>query len=364
MGRDLHRVPVSSHDDAGRKLMLFRYVLIVSQVAMSRPDPIRVQYSASPLINVEIARDTDESRSVCVTAIRRYDSHRHDEVFRALEAGKLPVDAQPYMTGDGLVQPGESLGKWVPDPDVLPEGFQSLTQQMARELNDAAKRTWRLLHWRFNVDASRGRLSSRGMQWSWNGDVWHAVPIGLSGVATVRRGVPGDPTAGAEVEVLLGAGLVAPLAYDLLQESIDLSASNPRAALVAVITALEVGIKTFITELAPHAEWLVQEVPSPPVVRMLKEYIPKLPARLQIAGKVVAPPDRVLERIRDGVSKRDQLVHRGAETVDGQFLKEVTEAVSDCLRLLDYYAGQAWALKWLTLETMEDLGLRTTSGPS
>lgn len=134
------------------------------------------------------------------------------------------------------------------------------------------------------------------------------------------------------------------MAYDLLRESIDLSASNPRAALIAAMTAVEVRVKALITGRVPHAGWLVQEVPSPPVVAMLRDYVPKLPAQLQIDGRVVAPPARVLERLKDGVSKRNQITHRGAETVDRQFLREVTEAVSDCLRLLDYYSGQSWAL--------------------
>src|SRR5689334_25027062 len=117
-------------------------------------------------------------------------------VFAALEAGRLPHDAKPYMAGDTLVQPGEPLNGYIPDPGVLPEAFQSMTAQVARELSDAAQRSWRVLHWRHNISAS----------------------------------------------------------------------------------------------------------------------------------------DRVLNQLRDTVSKRNQLTHRDVNTVDGQFLKETIYAVSDCLR--------------------------------
>jgi len=108
-------------------------------------------------------------------------------------------------------------------------------------------------------------------------------------------------------------------------------------------------------DLVPDAKWLAQEVPSAPVVKLLREYIPGLPVRLQVNGKTLPPPDRVLNQLRDAVSKRNQLTHRGVNRVDGQFLKETIYAVSDCLRLLDYYSGHSWALNWLSWETMQDL---------
>jgi hypothetical protein len=337
--------------------MLFRYILVVSDVAISEGVVIRLNYDSVHPVTIEIAKDNREDQTATITATTQFEADRHHPVFRALGTGRLPEGAQPYMAGDKIVQPGEDLGGYIPDPSVLPQSFQSLIEQVSRELSDAAKKSWRMLHWRYNIDASRARFSSRGMQWSWNGDSWHTVPMHGSGVAHVLHGVPSHPHAGAETEALLRAGVSAPLAYEMLQEAIDLQTAAPRAALAIAVAALEIGVKSFIAELVPDARWLAQEVPSPPVVAMLRDYVPQLPARLRIDDRIVPPPRQVLERLKDGINKRNQLTHVGVEGVDGQFLKEVIEAVSDSLRLLDYYSGQAWALQWLTQETIEELGL-------
>ena len=337
--------------------MFFRYELIVSDVAIGDGIQIRLQYNDVHSIAIEIARDTQDDRAVTVTALTQFDPEKHYEVFRALEADRLPTNAQPYRAGDKIVQPGGSLGSFIPDPSVLPQPFQSLTEQVSRELSNAAKRSWRLLHWRFNVDASRAMFSSRGMHWSWTGDSWHIVPLRGSAVANVRLGVPSHPGAGAEIVTLLAADISAPLAYEMLQEAIDLQATNPRAALVTAIAALEIGVKRFIADVVPSAKWLAQEVPSPPIVAILRDYLPQLPARLRIDDRIAPPPRHVLERLKHGINKRNDLTHVGVESVDGQFLKEVIEAASDSLRMLDYYSGHAWALRFLTSETIEELGL-------
>jgi len=337
--------------------MLFRYILVVSDVPISPGVKIRLQYESDHLISIEVAKDAEEERSVAVTAITQFEAEKHHPVFRALGEGRLPEDVQQYKAGDTLVQPGGQLGEYIPDPSVLPQSFQSLTDQVGRELSSAARRSWRLLHWRFNVDASRAMFSSRGMQWSWDGDSWHPMPMRGSAVVHGMHGVPSHPRASAEVEALLTAGVSAPLAYEMLQEAMDLRVTSPRAALATAIAALEIGVKSFIADLVPPSKWLVQEIPSPPIVAILRDYVPRLPARLLINDSVVPPPKRVLERLKDGIVKRNQLTHVGVERVDGQFLKEVTEAVSDSLRLLDYYSGQAWALQWLSSETIEELGL-------
>src|SRR5918992_486833 len=55
--------------------------------------------------------------------------------------------------------------------------------------------------------------------------------------------------------------------------------------------------KNFVAELVPDAEWLVEEAPTPPLVSMLKNYLPKLPAKSTIEGGVLPPPSKLRKSI-------------------------------------------------------------------
>lgn len=41
-------------------------------------------------------------------------------------------------------------------------------------------------------------------------------------------------------------------------------------------SALETGIKTHISKLSPDTEWLLENLPSPPIDKIFKNYIPLL----------------------------------------------------------------------------------------
>jgi len=56
------------------------------------------------------------------------------------------------------------------------------------------------------------------------------------------------------------------------------------------MAALEIGTKHLIAELAPDARWLALQMPTPPVVSILTDFLPTLPARLLANGKAITPP--------------------------------------------------------------------------
>jgi hypothetical protein len=124
------------------------------------------------------------------------------------------------------------------------------------------------------------------------------------------------------------------------------------------VAALEVGLKKFIAELVPEAEWLVEEVPSPPLVSMLKNYLPKLPARCTFGGEVLPPPRKLRRIIHSAVEERNRVAHStGSAALDYEALKESLLAIRDVLWLLDYYRGLQWASTHVREETKHDMGL-------
>ena len=80
--------------------------------------------------------------------------------------------------------------------------------------------------------------------------------------------------------------------------------------------------------------------PSPPVNRLLAEYLPLIPTRNTVGGEVLPPPPHLIEKIRNGAAKRNTVAHIGATTATHEEVQEVLLAVRDVLWLLDYYSGQ------------------------
>jgi hypothetical protein len=66
-----------------------------------------------------------------------------------------------------------------------------------------------------------------------------------------------------------------PLAHQLFHDAWNLRYTNPRACLVVAVAAAEVGLKKVIGLIVPDAQWLLEEIPAPPIGKMLRKYIPK-----------------------------------------------------------------------------------------
>ena len=88
-----------------------------------------------------------------------------------------------------------------------------------------------------------------------------------------------------EIVRMVESGDQEPVAHQLLREAWELRSSNPRSALAIGIAAAEIGVKDLIASLVPNAQWLVMEMPSPPVVKILREYLPMLPVRGRFKDK-------------------------------------------------------------------------------
>jgi hypothetical protein len=148
-----------------------------------------------------------------------------------------------------------------------------------------------------------------------------------------------------------------PLAHALYREAWEQRMSNPRSALVLGMVAAEVGFKQCVGELLPEARWLVDNVPSPPIVSMIKNYLPLLPTKLKINGAVVPPPKEITRSLQQGVEARNRTVHVGASPPDGVELKELLLSVRDLLYILNYYCGFDWALTNVRPEIRKELGV-------
>ena len=147
-----------------------------------------------------------------------------------------------------------------------------------------------------------------------------------------------------EIEIMVKKGLNEPTGHELFREAWEQRHQNPRSALIIGIAATEVGFKQLVSTLVPETLWLIENVPSPPLTKMLREYLPNLPVKCKIRGTVSPLPDILLKVLEDGVNLRNRAAHIGQMTFTYEKLDEILLAVRDLLWILDYYSGMNWAL--------------------
>lgn len=238
--------------------------------------------------------------------------------------------------------------------DELEQPLKSLAETVQDELFSATVRVFGLLRWRNANPGSHRRFIDRGTTWSLNGDDWYAMPVRVIPHGRVSRGLILTEESRRNVAELVAEGRAEPLAHELLREA-QSAARDPRTALISSVAALEIGIKACVASLLPLAQWLVENVPSPPVERLLNEYLPTLPAKLTINGKILPPPPTHMATIKKAIGLRNKVVHSGKADVSWQTSNEVLRVVGDVLWLLDYYAGHAWALNHVTRQMADQL---------
>jgi hypothetical protein len=210
-----------------------------------------------------------------------------------------------------------------------------------------------ILKWRYGITGSPiNSISNWSEAVSSDGSAWRGISpvrglkISFSGVVKKI-----DASAVQEVIRLHNEGEEPPLSLQLLIEARNQRMTHPRSALVIGVTAAEIALKQLIGELAPDARWLAENVPSPPIARIARDYIPSLRVKAQLKGKALRPPKKLLKRLTDAVELRNKVVHAGEAPPDPEKLQEILAAVEDLVWICCLYTGHTWAWDHVSFDT-------------
>jgi hypothetical protein len=233
-----------------------------------------------------------------------------------------------------------------PPPAVL-----SFLDDAFSELAAAARRPAQLAHWRLGL--LEPETDARTIRWSIDGKTWNDLPPRFGTMPFVSVGDAYGEAAeiGVFRDFVEDESQVPPLAREILLEAIKLVSQNPRAALTLGVVAAEVGIKQFGATVSRSASegWLMMALPSPPLNRLTRRYLPFLTQKRTRCGQI-APPE-LLKTLDDAVEARNEVVHRGAPPPGREAVTEILASVNDFLYLLDWFAGHEWAFHHLRPET-------------
>ena len=242
-------------------------------------------------------------------------------------------------------------------PSGFPQSYFKFISEVRDMLDREANRLFGILRWRTGIRGGPPALRSEPEWLKWSDGEWRSMTASSrTNWKTLPHGlwvgVQNDPdrlrlTPAQESSILSLSRAGEPLGQDLLQEAWRLVASNPRSSLTTGVAAVETRLKELIVDLVPETAWLIKNLQSPPVVKLVTNFLETLPAKCQIAGRVVRPSKAILRELEWAITQRNNLVHGSLESdLDPERVKRFLRQARSLLYLLDYYAGHEWAKEW------------------
>jgi hypothetical protein len=316
--------------------MRFRVSCIVDDLAHKMCDePITYDLDGPPPVHVIIERrqETDELLKVrlvaasCSTCVELLESEGLRDLSSAIR-----------KSGEG---PGVNF-HGVQD---LTKGIYEIVDPVFRALRSDLTASIAILRWRYGItDSAVNSMSKWSEDVSLDGYTWRGIST-LRGFSMIfsRSFTKLDSSAAAEVSRLHKEGAEPPLALQLINEARNQRTEHPRSSLVIAVTAAEVAIKQLIGTLAPDARWLAENMPSPPIFKILKDYVPKLKVRAKFSHLPLRPPKKLLTRLNEAVELRNKVVHAGEAPPGRDKLLEIIDAMEDVVWVCVLYGGHPWA---------------------
>ncbi len=286
-------------------------------------------------------------------AVAEFDpSEKIAAAFKTLDERRLPDNSPAredwprdfdYITEDLKIE-----GNYIVPGSILSAGLMDFVGQTEGVLRIATRIVFENVRWRLAFLGPHDPVQFGISYWSLDGDSWEHLPS-ITHLSLGDSIVPRIDKSEGDIQELVDAEAREPLAHALWHEASQQRGTNPRSAILIGLAALEVGIKHYATKCVPDAEWLVKEVPSPPIERLLRDFLPGLPL-VDGGSAFEAPDDETLATIRKGVTIRNEVTHKGVKTLKPDTVGQVLSTVRRLLWQLDAAAGMAWAAEYAVLE--------------
>jgi len=294
---------------------------------------------------------------ICVATSSDYPSARIREAFAGFLERRIPPDS--VILEENRIMVDEDFyvkDNWGIVIDWLPGWLKQYIDGIRNKLYEATRRAVRIARWRLALSVHHRPIrSAQGEKWSYDGVAWHPVPTNIHAHIEMVPENIFPPHFVRDIGRLLEEipSVTEPLGHELFREAWNQRHDNPRSALILGIASAEARVKELIGRLEPGALWLLENVTSPPLPSMLKNYIPELLVRHGIRTQPLPPPNNpIMQQLDAGIKLRNKVahgVHRDIrfETVNGLLL-----TIRDIQWMLDVFSGQEWARYYVRPEVL------------
>lgn len=278
----------------------------------------------------------------------------HGVMHRVSDEVSLPyeVDKKIYIDKDGRCRENYS-----PRRNLCPADIQKLLETAETEMVAETVKFLRLLRWRQGIDAPAEIVEHYSLYWTTKDKKYPLAP--LSNNEFVAQGSTNLRWENEDCinlhDLWAKEDIAEPLGHTLVREAKTLAPESPRSAILILTTALETAVKMHISDIAPDTAWLLENVPSPPLFRILRDYIPLVHQQI---GNNLDYWDAVkphIKRVQQLVELRNKVAHTGKIPIEAEPIAGYLELVSDLLYLLDVLAGHDWAKSLASYEFCKSL---------
>jgi hypothetical protein len=277
--------------------------------------------------------------------VHRFIAMQLDRKFEPY--AKMPI-ALPYVrNGRTEIEADGSMAEGFAVPfELYPPAVQALCDAAEEMLLKNVERFVRLLRWQQNLDGPHWVFDvTPALYWNINASTYRIVGFRVQqGTSKSPAGIEWRDDDRADLEALFSDKTAEEsIAHELLREAKLLEANSPRSSFLVATAALEIGVKLYVSHLAPDTSWLLSELPSPPIPKILRTYIPELHQKNGRPLNYWEKLKPVFKRIETHASTRNKLVHTGSIKIKAQDLSSYLQDVSDLLFLFDVLRGYEWA---------------------
>lgn len=342
--------------------MLIKHGYFVKDLYLhNRKSPVTYTYGGTHSIKVLLKQASKRSLptigtdgiAICKAWGNFKPSRNIKQIFHSISNNELPDEMRD---NENILEYLRGAAKTVEriHLDYFPQPFKDFLRNVRTELHDVIKRTVDIYMWRCGIPTGHNPLFNGGMSFSLDAKKWHMVPPGVQ-VHFNAFSIPSPPEKISLIlKKLIKTTHNQPLGHQMMREARFIRNSNPRISIVVAISALEVAVKECISKLNPESNWLVENLPSPEVRKLINEYIPKLLNKTH--RKDMLPLSEELDNtIRKGVSTRNKIVHLGQQAPSRESTDKILSAIQDVIWLLDYCCGHDWALEYISKNAIEQI---------
>jgi len=304
----------------------------------------------------EVKHQGKPVRQLCCDIIRDVEPpKRARDTLLALRENRLLLD-DPVQ--EGLPQTSMSAGtivdlqgnikpRWIVNFDLLPKGAKPWFREIYAELSEQLTNFVKTVRWVQNTAGGHRPFSSVGAFWSLDGEEWSHFPSNTNVKIHQPRPIEASDAARLKMAAIVNDQICEPISHDLMREAGELVARTPRSALLVAFAALETGIKGQLKRMIPDASGLIDEMPSPPLLKMFQEVLPSTIKAKGLSSDHFPLKKHAKDYLQKWVTQRNQVTHGTKHSVDADKVEEFIQFAKDILYLLDHIEGHEWALDHL-----------------
>ncbi len=285
---------------------------------------------------------------------------KHKKVLRVADEFTIPYkrNNDTLIAADGSCKNGFSPRRY-----LCPQDISELIVSVESDLTTKIDRFLKLLRWRQGVAAPGEVVQSSALYWRVDSGDYPSVPLDGDPPKkiTLKGGLVGivwdTEDAGFFKNLWLQSNLDEPLGHALLREAATVAKESPRSAIMIMTAALESAVKIHISKRVPNTSWLMEEVSSPPIFKIINQYLPLIHPEIDCFDE--------LKTYVTGVQRlfnlRNKVAHTGSipDKIDNKKtlpVQDYLKLVSDMLYFLDVLDGHEWAKPFARFGLQEALG--------